>query len=412
MSNSFTQARTGQHKLAIQLGVPFALFMLSVIGALIFATIISYERSKTNAQVIPVEEALRLQQEIVRTLERADDSSQFASRNIGDTFENQAFLKDIVANNPTIFELTLYNATGTEAFKVTKPTAGDVTEKIADARGQDFFDKAMGGENYIGAPFLSPQNIPFVFWSYPIRNAHAEVIGVLRVTVDVSVLWDSISRSSASAYVVDEKGTLIISPHLEDTQKKESLLGVRGVQAFIAGEGGVTQYADTSGRQVAGTWEALPPTPWAVLVEIPVSSLFAQVYLFLGLFVLLLVVIVCLVIYELVNINRKVFKPLIALREGAEALGRGNLEAKVDVTAYNEFDTVAGSFNEMAAKLKESYAGLEQKVKARTEELDLNMQELKKLNSFMVDREVKLISMKKEMSDLKQKLGITEEAKK
>jgi signal transduction histidine kinase len=62
-------------------------------------------------------------------------------------------------------------------------------------------------------------------------------------------------------------------------------------------------------------------------------------------------------------------RPIRALQESAAQIGAGNLDQKITVTTGDELESLAGQFNQMAAHLKESYAGLERKVEARTREL-------------------------------------------
>jgi HAMP domain-containing protein len=96
-------------------------------------------------------------------------------------------------------------------------------------------------------------------------------------------------------------------------------------------------------------------------------------------------------------------KPLNQLKTGAEIIGGGNLDFKINVKTNDEIGRVAQTFNEMSAKLKTSYANLEEKVKdrtfdleQRTKELEQKTKELEGINNLMIDRELKMIELKKE----------------
>jgi diguanylate cyclase (GGDEF)-like protein len=65
----------------------------------------------------------------------------------------------------------------------------------------------------------------------------------------------------------------------------------------------------------------------------------------------------------------KLVQPLLLLHEGTEHIGKGNLGHRLQVKTNDEIESLADKFNEMAEKLSESYATLEQKVLARTREL-------------------------------------------
>ena len=100
-------------------------------------------------------------------------------------------------------------------------------------------------------------------------------------------------------------------------------------------------------------------------------------------------------------INKTVIKPLVLLHEGTEVIAEGNLDYQVNGTGHDEVGQLARSFNEMAAKLKVSYSGLEQKVKERTKALEEKTTDLERMNKLMVGRELKMIELKKEIEKLK-----------
>src|SRR2546428_5880234 len=58
--------------------------------------------------------------------------------------------------------------------------------------------------------------------------------------------------------------------------------------------------------------------------------------------------------------------PIQALQVGAARIGAGELDQRIDVRTGDELEALGDQFNSMAAQLKESYAGLERKVEART----------------------------------------------
>jgi len=61
--------------------------------------------------------------------------------------------------------------------------------------------------------------------------------------------------------------------------------------------------------------------------------------------------------------------PIQALRQGAAQIGSGNLEQRISIKTGDELESLADQFNDMAGRLEESYAGLEQKVEQRSTEI-------------------------------------------
>jgi nitrogen fixation/metabolism regulation signal transduction histidine kinase len=74
------------------------------------------------------------------------------------------------------------------------------------------------------------------------------------------------------------------------------------------------------------------------------------------------------VLYVLVR--RLVLQPLAALHDGAERIGRGQLNHRITLDTKDEMQDLAQTLNSMGGSLEESYAGLEQKVKERTAEVE------------------------------------------
>ncbi|MFH1854182.1 MAG: ATP-binding protein [Candidatus Omnitrophota bacterium] len=61
--------------------------------------------------------------------------------------------------------------------------------------------------------------------------------------------------------------------------------------------------------------------------------------------------------------------PIQKLYEGAEVIGTGNLDYRLDIKTGDEIQDLAEGFNRMAGELKELYTNLENKVKERTAQL-------------------------------------------
>lgn len=101
-------------------------------------------------------------------------------------------------------------------------------------------------------------------------------------------------------------------------------------------------------------------------------------------------------------------KSLSKLTQAAEQIGKGNyavdLSHLIKAKIQDEFGRLADTVNSMAKTISSSQEQLEGKVKERTRELDANVKELERVNKFMVNRELKMAEMKKEMEELEDKL--------
>lgn len=83
--------------------------------------------------------------------------------------------------------------------------------------------------------------------------------------------------------------------------------------------------------------------------------------------------------------SRKFVRPITELQKSADIIAGGNLDYRVDVSTGDEIEHLAGQFNVMGEKLKESYAILEGKVMERTKELQYEKDKLVSVFNAMVD---------------------------
>ncbi len=69
-------------------------------------------------------------------------------------------------------------------------------------------------------------------------------------------------------------------------------------------------------------------------------------------------------------VERSITHPVAELRAGAEAFAHGDLQAKIPIYGTDELSLLAETFNHMAMDLSVSYTDLEQRVNARTQDLE------------------------------------------
>lgn len=106
-----------------------------------------------------------------------------------------------------------------------------------------------------------------------------------------------------------------------------------------------------------------------------------------------------------------IVRPLVSLRTVADAFGSGDFSKRTHTTTTTMRDEIGAlgiSFNTMADKLQNMYQSLEQKVIARTHDLDAKVteleqqrEELARMNKLMVGRELKMAELKKELQTLR-----------
>jgi HAMP domain-containing protein len=81
-------------------------------------------------------------------------------------------------------------------------------------------------------------------------------------------------------------------------------------------------------------------------------------------------------------------RPIFLLEKTVQEIAQGNLQKRVDIQSSDEIGKLAQSFNEMANKLEQSRYNVEAQVEQRTKELS-------QINKYMIQRELKMIGLKK-----------------
>jgi len=106
-------------------------------------------------------------------------------------------------------------------------------------------------------------------------------------------------------------------------------------------------------------------------------------------------------------VSFSIVKSLSKLTKGVGKIGRGDMKHKIDVESNDEVAELATAFNKMTNDLTKSKKDLkkynqklEKSVKERTKELQSKMKELERFNRIMVDREIKMIDLKKKIKEL------------
>jgi signal transduction histidine kinase len=81
--------------------------------------------------------------------------------------------------------------------------------------------------------------------------------------------------------------------------------------------------------------------------------------------------------------TRRIVKPIHALKVGTQRVSVGDLDYRISIRTGDEIEELATAFNNMAARIKEYYAGLEQKVSERTYNLERRNKELSALYAIV-----------------------------
>ena len=277
---------------------------------------------------------------------------------------------------PAITDVSYIDTEGNEKLKVSR-VGMDVSDANMNYSQDPRFTGARGSKSYFSAVYFRKDTEPYMTISVAMTGREG---GVTAVEVNLKFIWDVISRirigERGLAYAVDGRGQLIAHPDISLVLQKTDFSGLEQVKAARAGASGpggageqVAIAQGFRGGEVLTAYANIPELGWAVFVEQPREEAFAPLYASLRRTGYLLLLGLVFAIGVSLLLAQRMVTPIRALQEGAARIGEGNLDQQIVVRTGDELEELAGQFNSMAGQLQESYAGLEQKVEARTREL-------------------------------------------
>jgi signal transduction histidine kinase len=287
---------------------------------------------------------------------------------------------------PAITDVSYLDASGKEQLRLSR-LALDAIGSGQDLSGENFL-AAKSGKTYFSPVYFREESEPYMKVAVAGTGAGA---GVAMAEVDLKLIWEVITRikigKAGHAHVVDSGGLLVAHPNISLVLRKTSLSSLPHVRdALQQAEGPFAEVAtiarDPLGGRVLTAFARIPLLGWTVFVEQPLEEAFEPLYAsiirtgVIGLAGLGLSVLASLFL------ARKIVRPIQALQAGADRIGAGTLDQRIEIRSGDELEALAVAFNRMASQLEESYASLEEKVAARTRELADAVDELKALNEL------------------------------
>jgi PAS domain S-box-containing protein len=236
------------------------------------------------------------------------------------------------------------------------------------------FQTALKGGIYLSPVFISPDSgLLSVQMALPVKQARNEISGVFSAEVNISLLWQDVSRikigQSGYAYLVDVNGRFIAFQEPTEVLNRygEDMRRMPPVFAFMNRRGDdapkAYKYPGLKKESVIGAYAPIEGTTWAVIVEWPTEEAYAAVTRMqwvLGGFILLGVLMAGGLAY---SVSRRVVKPIRALTDAAQRIGTGDWDTEViTVHRQDEVGILARTFQGMQNELKVLYQDLERQV--------------------------------------------------
>ena len=248
---------------------------------------------------------------------------------------------------------TLFVRSGDDFVRIsTSLTKQDGSRAIGTQldRQHPAYAKLMAGQTYVGRAVLFERN--YMTRYVPVRDGSGRVIAVLFVGFDYTdaqnAQFANLKRfrigQTGSLALLDEQGKWLVAP----AEVRDGEAAAQAIKGLTAGEGRVWESAGAPQFSVAvpfaeGPWTVVASMPqaeirevtWSVGLRLAIGSLLAML----------------LAVAATLWLLRRKLRPLGDLVRQAEALGAGNLDARLSVTSHDEIGQLARGFNQMADAL-------------------------------------------------------------
>ena len=305
---------------------------------------------------------------------------------------------------PAITELAQVDSQGKERLRVSR-LAMDSIESGLDLSKEPKFTEAVANKVYYGPVYFRRESEPYMTLSLAGSRKDA---GVSIAEVNLKLIWDVVSQIKVGerglAYVVGPQGRLIAHPDISLVLRNTDMSKLPQVQAAVAGGG--AQVSDSlqglpniQGQEVLTASAPIQPLRWTMFVELPAQEAYASLYAALRRLAIVLLAASIFAVLAGIFLARRMVGPIQALRAGAERIGGGDFAQRISIKTGDELEGLADQFNDMGARLQESYADLEKKVEQRTRELSQSLDELRTAQDRLVQTE-KLASLGQLTADI------------
>jgi PAS domain S-box-containing protein len=191
----------------------------------------------------------------------------------------------------------------------------------------------------------------------PIKDREGNLLAVLAGHLDLGEMSKIMEQrgglsQTEDTYLVNSFNFFVTEPMFGEGYALKKAVRTEGVQACLQHNEGIGFYDDYRGVPVIGAYRWMPDRELCILTEVDQAEAFApivalrNVVLGIGLGVALIVALLG------VLFARTITGPVRQLVEGAEEIGRGNLDYRIAVRGKDEIGQLSQAFNQMTENLQ------------------------------------------------------------
>lgn len=260
----------------------------------------------------------------------------------------------------------------------------------------------------------------YIVLSAPARYPKDRVVGVVFLLVDVApfqaLLADRQGISETGEVKLGardgDKIALILSGERRDDLEIDPAQSP-AMAAAIDGKTGFMATHDRNGTEVLAAYRPVGYRDWGIVSKIDADEAYAPIASLRNMFVAVEIFIFVVGFAASYWLANRVTRPVLRMVTAADAVAAGQFNSHVLVTGDDELGRLGQAFNHMTTELAQSYAALEDRVAARTQELQAERDLLQGLMDntpdfiYFKDRESKFVRVNRAKA---KKVGATDPA--
>ncbi len=222
-----------------------------------------------------------------------------------------------------------------------------------------------------------------MFVTVPILSGKGEVKGVVVLRIgnsDINELsndYAGLGKTGETVVAIRQKEEALIITNLRNDPgsafSRRVIIGSHSgipIQNSSLGKTGSGRTVDYRGHVIIGAWGYIPESGWGIVVKQDYNEAMAPVMNILYFMLMAGFLMSVLIIISAIRESERVSKPIAQLAAAVGKIADGDFEAVTVVKTGDEIEDLAGSFGNMAVKLRD-----------REEELNKTMEDLKRSNS-------------------------------
>lgn len=276
----------------------------------------------------------------------------YAEKSIIAATDQEFLLTKLLEANSYLLEVSFLDKNGLETLR--KSDIQDV--KLVESQNfgnLDIFRHALNGSQIISDVRFAEKN-PYVSIFSPVRNSNGDVIMVVRAIVDLSALESMASEiklgETGKVYVTTPRGKIVAS---KDSVSYGKLLPwPKNILSSLETSNFGVVANSPNGEQVLISTLPIEKLDLRVAVEWPTQEAYGIVNTLTRNMLLFTILAISIALFLGWLVGKKILGPLERLTAGANKIGKGSFNEKIDIHSGDELEELGHSFESMEKDLE------------------------------------------------------------